>query len=89
MCDDKRIKVILRRPEGLADAKDGEVVNVRSSDGLKVMWEKLVDGVGGERQGKFEWKWKVDAGAKATLESEWEVKAPADLLLAETASFGP
>jgi hypothetical protein len=83
MSDDKRAKVILRKPEGLADAKDGQVVDLKD-DGLKVSWEKMADGKGGEKEGKFEWRWKVDGGAKVMLEAKWEVKAPADVNWAET-----
>lgn len=89
--DDKRVKVILRRPEGLAGAKDGEVVDLSgsaaSNAGLKVGWETLVDGKGGEKEGKFEWKWNVDSGAKVTLEAEWDVKAPADITTTEVVSY--
>jgi hypothetical protein len=73
-CEDKRVRVILRKPEGLADAKDGQVVDLK--DGLKVGWEKVADGKGGEKEGRFEWLWKVDAGSQVKLEAEWEVKAP-------------
>lgn len=86
MSDDKRVKVILRKPAGLADAKDGQVVDVKSDGnqtGLQTMWEKAVDGSGGEKEGRYEWKWKVDGGAKVTFEAEWEIKAPADLQLVE------
>jgi hypothetical protein len=83
MSDDKRVKVILRKPEGLCDAKDGEVVDMKR-DGLKVNWEKVVDGKGGEKEGKFEWRWKVDPGAQVKLEAEWEVKAPADTTWVES-----
>jgi hypothetical protein len=82
-CEDKRVKVILRKPEGLADAKDGEAVDLKK-DGLKVGWEKLVDGKGGEKEGRFEWSWKVDAGSQVKLEAEWEVKAPADIKWVES-----
>jgi len=33
-----------------------------------------VDGKGGEKEGKFEWKWEVGSGAKVNLEAEWEIK---------------
>lgn len=69
---------MLRKPLALADAKDGQVVDLEN-DSLKVGWEKLVDGKGGEKDGKFEWKWKVGNGAKVNLEAEWEVKAPGDV----------
>lgn len=67
------MRVILRKPEGLADAKDGEEIDLK--DGLKVSWEKS----GGEKTGKFEWKGKVESNAKVSMESRWEVKSPANL----------
>ena len=75
--EDKRAKIILHKPLGLADAKDGESVDLKS-DGLLVGWEKLVDGKGGEKEGKFEWKWEVGSGAKVNLEAEWEIKVPGE-----------
>ncbi|KAJ7035289.1 hypothetical protein C8F04DRAFT_1098768 [Mycena alexandri] len=82
-CDDKRAKVLLRKPAGLADAKDGEVVKL-ASPGLKVMWGKTSDGRSGEKDGRFEWAWSVDGGAKVVLEAEWELKAPADVAWVES-----
>ncbi|KAJ6543618.1 hypothetical protein DFH09DRAFT_1041079 [Mycena vulgaris] len=82
-CDDKRAKVLLRKPTGLADAKDGEVVKL-APPGLKVMWGKTADGRSGEKDGRFEWAWSIDAGAKAVLEAEWELKAPADVAWVES-----
>lgn len=76
-CEDKRAKIILRKPLGLADAKDGESVDLKN-DGLRVGWEKLVDGKGGEKEGKFEWKWKVGSGARVNVEAEWEIKVPGE-----------
>lgn len=81
LSEDKRVKIILRKPDGLADAKDGQVVDLKANDqGLKVRWSPLVDGKGGEKEGRFEFMGKVDAGAKVTVECQWEVKAPADLM---------
>ena len=76
-CEDKRAKIILRKPVGLADAKDGESIDLKN-DGLRIGWENLVDGKGGEKEGKFEWKWKVGSGAKVNLEAEWEIKVPGE-----------
>jgi hypothetical protein len=77
---DKRVKVHLRKPDGLVNAKDGQVVDLNKlKDGLNVRWSSLVDGKGGEKEGRFEFMWKVDAGASVTVQSEWEVKAPADI----------
>ena len=80
-CDDKRVKVLLRKPEGLANAKDGEevLVDKGKEDGPKIMWEKLVDGKGGEKEGKFQWKGSVKAKDKLELEAQWDVKGPADV----------
>ncbi len=82
-CEDKRVKVVLRKPEGLADAKEGEWVDI-GKEGLKVGWEKVVDGKGGEKDGKFEWRWKIGSGAKVKLEAEWEVNAPGEIAWVET-----
>ncbi|KAG6872729.1 hypothetical protein C0995_007132 [Termitomyces sp. Mi166 len=78
--DDKRAKVILRKPEGLADSKDGEeiVVGKGGQQVGKVAWEKQVDRKGGEKEGKFAWKASVKAKETVMLESQWELKAPAD-----------
>jgi hypothetical protein len=55
------------------------VVNLKKlKEGLKVRWSPLVDRKGGEKEGRFEFLWKVDAGAKVTVVSELDVKAPAD-----------
>lgn len=72
-CDEKRAKVILREPEGLADAEEREVVKL--GNGLKVAWQAG----GGEKEGKYEWRWRVDGGEKISLKAEWELKAPAEL----------
>lgn len=87
LSSDARVKVILRKPKGLAEAKDGVLVDLQN--GLKVGWEKLVDGKGGEKEGKFQWLWKVDAGAKVSLEAEWEIKATGDMAWVEAPFFGP
>ncbi|KAK0470322.1 uncharacterized protein EV420DRAFT_1742692 [Desarmillaria tabescens] len=87
MCDDSRVKVVLRKPEVLASAKEGEILDV-GSQGLKVGWEATVDGKGGEKEGKFEWKWRADAGAQVTMETQWDVKGPSDVTLVETSALG-
>ncbi|KAF5391620.1 hypothetical protein D9757_002404 [Collybiopsis confluens] len=87
--DKKRVSVVLRKPHGLADAKDGqpvavEDVNGNERDNVTVVWEK-------EKEGKFYWKVGVKAGKSEQLVLEWEVKAPTDLALVEgygTSLFG-
>jgi len=77
--EDKRIRVLLRKPDGLVDAKDGQVIDLKKlKEGLKVRWSPRVDGKGGEKEGRFEFLWTVAVEAKVTVVSEWEVKAPAD-----------
>jgi hypothetical protein len=80
------VKVILRKPEGLADAKDGEIVDLKNN-GMKVSWEKVVDGKGGEKDGKYVWSWVLDAGLKVKLEAEWEIKTPVDTVWVEANPF--
>lgn len=75
--DDKRARVILRKPEGLAEAKDGDTIDLKNR-GLSVSWSPIVDGKGGYKEGKFEWKWKVNAGGKIIVEAEWDVKSTGD-----------
>ncbi|KAF4613545.1 hypothetical protein D9613_008120 [Agrocybe pediades] len=77
VANDKRVRVILRKPEGLAEAKDGQVVNLKDN-GLCVGWTKVVDGSGGTKEGKFEWTWNVNSGAKVMVEAEWDVKSTGD-----------
>ncbi len=83
--DDANVKVALRRPDGLAQAKDGEEVTVAvspsgagDSEGqeAKVRWARTESGAGGEREGLYEWVCELKAGKKVRLEAEWEVKAP-------------
>ncbi|KAJ6615886.1 hypothetical protein B0H10DRAFT_2435257 [Mycena sp. CBHHK59/15] len=82
-CDDKRAKVILRKPAGLAVAKDNETVSL-TPRGLTVRWGKAAFGRSGEKDGRFEWAWSVEGGAKVVLEAEWELKAPADVAWVES-----
>ena len=76
------IKVMLRKPDGLARAKEGEEVTV-GLDGdvkeAKVRWAKVDDGKGGEKDGMYEWVCGIPAGGKAQLDGEWDVKAPGGL----------
>lgn len=87
LSEDKRIKVLLRRPEGLSDAKEGESVDLsKVKKGLKVRWTPCSDSKGGEKEGRYEFLFGMDAGARFELTSEWEVTAPADLTWHEATS---
>ncbi|KAI1792158.1 hypothetical protein LXA43DRAFT_1093971 [Ganoderma leucocontextum] len=82
--NDANIKVALRRPDGLAQAKDGEEVTVTldtADDGqeAKVRWARTENGGGGEKEGLYEWVCELKAGKKIRLETEWEVKAPSSM----------
>ena len=87
--DDANIKVALHRPEGLAQAKDGEEVTVTlpglgdaassEKQEAKVRWVRTENGGGGEKEGLYEWVCELEAGKKIRLEAEWEVKAPSAL----------
>ncbi|KAF7291781.1 hypothetical protein HMN09_01237900 [Mycena chlorophos] len=77
--EDARAKVLLHKPAGLADAKEGQVVEVDTEEGLSVRWGKTADGRPGEKEGRIEWAWSVGAGKKVELEAEYELKAPADV----------
>ncbi|KAI0696449.1 hypothetical protein BC835DRAFT_1342447 [Cytidiella melzeri] len=67
------IKVTLKKPEGLAEAKAEEEIKV--SDNIKVRWSGTTDKSEGI-EGRYEWLVSLDAGKGCTLETEWEVQAP-------------
>ena len=76
------IKVMLRKPDGLARAKEGEEVTVALAGdvkGGKVYWTKVEKGRGGEKDGMYEWVCGIGAGKKVQLEAEWDVKSPGNL----------
>ncbi|KDR78602.1 hypothetical protein GALMADRAFT_64390 [Galerina marginata CBS 339.88] len=76
--DDEHVKIVLRKPVGLSDAKQGAVVDL-NDDGLMVGWGLVVDfGKGGRKEGRFEWKGKVRSGAQVNLEAQWEVTVPGE-----------
>ncbi|KAI8996468.1 hypothetical protein BD414DRAFT_512864 [Trametes punicea] len=79
-----KIVVVLRKPPGLAEAKEGQEVVVQvDADGdesekakAKVRWSEVVDGQGGEKDGLFE----------ITLESQWDTKSPGEIRWTEQAT---
>lgn len=93
MSDDKRVRVVLRKPKELIEATEGTFVKVKKEketkdettsdadagegqqeekDGLRVRWMK-------EKEGLYEYKWRVDADDKIKLETVFEIKASTDL----------
>ncbi|KAI9058191.1 hypothetical protein FKP32DRAFT_1597260 [Trametes sanguinea] len=87
--EEDKVSVVLRKPVGLADAKDGQTIldRVETGDGesamAKVRWTEVVDGKGGEKDGMFEWIHAIPAGKKVSFEVQWDVKSPGDVRLAE------
>lgn len=75
---DTRIKVFLKKPEGLAESEDGVGLDLKRRDRFKVMWSSgdENEGKGGKKEGKFVWFGTVAPGKEVTLVSEWEVRAP-------------
>ncbi|KAF9450483.1 hypothetical protein P691DRAFT_810305 [Macrolepiota fuliginosa MF-IS2] len=78
--DDSRVRVVLRKPKELVEAK-GVFVKVNRAtgdsgepdeDGLMVRWAK-------EKEGLYEYKWRVDGDDKISLGTVFEVKASSDL----------
>ncbi|ETW76100.1 hypothetical protein HETIRDRAFT_430490 [Heterobasidion irregulare TC 32-1] len=88
--EEDRVRVILRCPEILAEANEGEDCVVAQSDGgvgvdgLKVRWRKVQGDKGGKNEGMFEWVGAVGAGKEIMIETEWDVRAPADVNWVET-----
>lgn len=83
--NDKRVKVVLRKPHELVEAKEGVFVHVENEgeplkdedkdeneERLKVKWEK-------EQDGLYAYKWRVGANDTAKFETVFDVKGPADL----------
>jgi len=85
--DKKRVNVVLRRPEGLAELEQRAELKVGEGSGEKrtVRWSKVADGKGGKKEGLFEWVAEVGAGEEVTIETEWDVKAPVSLSWVEGA----
>lgn len=69
-----QVKVVLLKPEGLAEAEEGKDINV--TDSVKVRWYKQIGDKGGMKEGRH--RWLVDLEAKETkvLVTEWEVSSP-------------
>jgi hypothetical protein len=69
--DDKRVRVLLRKPAALADAKEGAFVD---ASGAQVCWVK-----NGMKDGKIEWTTKVESGGEVKLELDFDVRGPAEM----------
>jgi hypothetical protein len=69
--DDKRMRVVVRKPVGLADAGQGAV---EVDGGVKCMWAKK----GGEKEGMVEWVADIGAREEVKMIMEYEVRGPVE-----------
>jgi len=77
--NDRRIKVFLKSPVGLAESEEGQEVDFEREDGFKVKWGRdAEDTRNGQKEGKFIWYGTIPPGEEVVLVSEWEVRAPID-----------
>ncbi|KAJ8482397.1 hypothetical protein ONZ51_g5383 [Trametes cubensis] len=84
--EESKLTVVLRKPVGLAETKEGQDVVVKldmkgegdAKTTAKVRWQDMVDGKGGEKDGLYEWVCTIPAGRKVVLEAQWDVKGPSD-----------
>ena len=73
--ESEKVLVTLRKPDGLAEAKDGQEVTVFTDANpdnktkTSVRWANIENGI-------YEWVCGIRAGAEVTLEAEWVVTAP-------------
>lgn len=85
--EDKRVRVILRKPKELIEAKEGVLVKIKEEEletaeeepgadeeekCARVKWTK-------EKTGLYEYHWRVDGDDKIELETVFEMKASTDL----------
>ena len=72
------IRVVLKEPKGLSDAKPKTLINAENkstkgrSSNVKVRWE----GTNGDKTGKYEWVVSVGAGEEIKVEAVIEVHSP-------------
>ena len=77
--NDPRVKVFLKRSEGLLTAEGGGEVNLGKNDGSKVKWGTDLEGTKDRKgKGKFTWYGTISPGQEVVLASEWDVRTPVD-----------
>ncbi|KAI0788227.1 hypothetical protein C8Q74DRAFT_1349598 [Fomes fomentarius] len=77
------LSVTLRKPAGLAHAKDGDLaIPVESDAGaeVKARWSKVENGRGGKKAGLYEWVVDLSAEKNVALVAEWDIKAAGALV---------
>ncbi|EJD06530.1 uncharacterized protein FOMMEDRAFT_117379 [Fomitiporia mediterranea MF3/22] len=75
--ENKEIKVVIKLPEGLAEAAPNAIVDVPKASvpgksSVKVRWEPT----GGAKEGMYVWLVDLGPGEEVKLEAEYEVRAP-------------
>ena len=84
---DTRIKVFLKKPEGLAEGEEGADIDLGRPDQFRIKWGTDVDETkDGKKSGKFIWFGSVKPGEEVVLVSQWEVRAPVDVEWTERSS---
>lgn len=102
--DEKKVKVLLKRPtsllsmaelEGAEDSDDaikGAESKGKGAEGREncvAKWQEAKDGKGGRKDGLFEWICEdIEAGKEISVETEWDVRAPADVKWVEVSGHG-
>ena len=85
--ESEKVLVTLRKPDGLAEAKDGQEVavftetNPENKTKTSVRWASIENGI-------YEWVCAIPAGKKVQLETEWDAKAPGGLKWEEKVGAG-
>ncbi|KZT28781.1 hypothetical protein NEOLEDRAFT_1128996 [Neolentinus lepideus HHB14362 ss-1] len=80
---DGKVRIVLREPVALAEAKPGELTQV-GDKGLKVRWVSKDH----QAEGEYAWECKLDASEEIKLVVKYEVKAPVDVMWQESVVSG-
>ena len=75
------VKVVLRKPEGLAEARAGEKIRVAGN--VNVEWSRKSRGSLSSVEGKYKWLVSLEGNKGCTLETEWEIQSSSDSLWEE------
>jgi len=92
VADNKDIKVVLIKPDGLAEAEEGKDVRVEEKkEGekgeVKIRWRKSSGDKGGMKEGRLEWVVDLEAKEEKALVLQWEVVAPFGMKWAYSSEF--
>lgn len=84
--DETKVKVLLKKPQSLLDEQDSsEDQEVQGLEKGVARWRDTVDGKGGKKDGLFEWVCEgLEAGKEISLETVWDIRAPADVKWVES-----